>query len=448
MQASAASSPQRIGFQGKLLDSSNNPRNGSYDMIFKIYDAASGGASLWDETQTGVAVTNGVFSVELGSVRALETELFTSASAYLEVKVGSDSPMTPRHLLLMSASAFRALYAEDLAPGDTNYIHQSASLQSGAVFHVSSATVSGPFNATATSSFTATGPLTYSLALSSGLRVLDGTLKVEGSAGAVVDAAVLASTIAATKGILLPQGAAPKDEGAMRWDADGNLLNIGIGASNKTMADTDSSQTLTNKTLNSTGGNTVDATHLRTRLLASDAPSEGMTIKWNAGAAQWYPVYPSTVSVAFVQFTPAASLSLTANTAVIVPVHVPGVMELRQFRYRAGLGAGGVTGDVGLYNSAGNRVASGGAGTADFTTAGAKAVNMVGAPIIIQPGQYYFAMVASGTARPRGVDLAAASAGVIKGLGTIAIGAAVLPATINLGAVVDGSLVPLMSIND
>ncbi|MBI5625142.1 MAG: hypothetical protein HY924_15300 [Elusimicrobia bacterium] len=446
--AQAASSPQRIGFQGKLLDASNNPRNGPFDMVFKLYTVPSGGASVWDETQSNVQVTNGVFSVELGSVKALETTLFTSASAYLEIKVGTDSPMTPRQLLLMSPSAFRALYAEDLAPGDTNYIQQGSALQSGAVFHVTSATVAGPFTASGISSFTATGAQTYSLTTSSGLKVLDGTLKVEGSAGAVVDATVRASTLTATDGIILPQGSAFKDEGTMRWEPTQNLLYIGTGTANKTMVDTDSSQTLTNKTLNSTGGNTVDATHLRARLLSSDAPSQGMTIKWNAGASQWYPVYPATVSVVSVQFTPSASLTLTANNVYFVPVVVPGVMALNQFRYRVANAAAGVTGDVGLYDSSGNRIASGGAGSADFITTGAKAVLMQGAPVTVQPGQYYFAMVANGGARPRGVDLGAASAGVVKGLGAVDIGAATLPATVNVGAIVDGSLCPLMSINE
>ena len=110
-------------------------------------------------------------------------------------------------------------------------------------------------------------------------------------------------------------------------------------------------------------------------------------------------------------------------------------------------------GDVGIYNSAGNRVASGGASSADFTTTGAKAVGMVGAPVILQPGQYYFAISAKTAApRVRGLDLGAASAGVVKGLGNISCGEAncgnTLPATVNLGGLTDGNLIIFMSANE
>jgi len=43
--------------------------------------------------------------------------------------------------------------------------------------------------------------------------------------------------------------AAPTEEGAIEWDTDNDLLKIGTGAATKTFADTDSAQTLTNKTL-------------------------------------------------------------------------------------------------------------------------------------------------------------------------------------------------------
>lgn len=453
-QAWAASSPQKIGFQGKLLDTANNPRNGAFDMTFRIFDAPTGGTQMWTETQTGVPVNNGVFTVQLGAALALPAGLFNGTSAYLEVEVSPDTAMTPRQQMLMSPYAFRALIADDLLVGNTNYVQVRATLQAGAVFHVASGTVAGAFLATGASSFTASGNSTYSLNTSSGIRLQAGTLRVEGSGGVDVLNTVHAATVAATTAILLPQGAASSAEGALKWEPTQNLLFIGTGTANKTMTDTDSAQTLTNKTLNSTGGNTVDATHLRTRLLASDAPSDGMTLEWHAGASQWTPVYGATVTVVPPPFVPANNITLTIDVIYLMPVTVPGTLKLNQIRYRVTTAQGGVTGDVGLYDTSGSLVASGGANSADYTTTGAKVVTVFGAPITIQPGQYYLAISCTGAAAPavRGNTLGGtASSGIIKGLGTIT-GAAgsgsTLPAGITLSSIVDGNLTIFMGMNE
>lgn len=447
-RAEAAGSPQKIGFQGKLLDTANNPRNGAFDVTFRIFDSPAAGTELWTETQTGVAVNNGVFTVQLGAVSALTAGLFSGASAYLEVQVAPDTAMTPRQQLLMSPYAFRALLADDLLVGNTNYVQVRATLQAGAVFHVASGTVAGQFLATGASSFTASGNSIFSLNTSSGIRLQAGTLRVEGSGGVDVLNTVQASTVTATTAILLPQGAASPVEGAMRWEPTQNLLFIGTGTANKTVVDTDSVQTLTNKTLNSTGGNTVDATHLKTRALSADVPADGMTLEWNAAAAQWMPNYVSTVSVVPTIFA-ATNLTptFTAGTVYLTPFFVPGRMTLNQFRFRVGTAAAGVFGDVGIYDTSGALIASGGVNTADYTTLGSKIVAVAGAPKVIEPGQYYAAMTANGAARPRVVSVT--DAGVIKGLGSIAaVGGTTLPATITLSAVVDGVWGLYMSLNE
>src|SRR5258705_10064472 len=52
-----------INFQGKIVNKSDstNVTNGTYSFIFKLYDSASGGNLLWQETQSSVTVTNGIF---------------------------------------------------------------------------------------------------------------------------------------------------------------------------------------------------------------------------------------------------------------------------------------------------------------------------------------------------------------------------------------------------
>ena len=135
--------PDRINFQGKLLDTNHVPRNGSYSMTFRIWDATSGGNEIWNETQGSVSVSNGVFSIQLGASSPLSASVFNSATRYLEVEIAGETASS-RQRLVTSPYAFRASVADDLMAGDTNYIHNTATLQSGSTFYVSSGTVSGP----------------------------------------------------------------------------------------------------------------------------------------------------------------------------------------------------------------------------------------------------------------------------------------------------------------
>jgi hypothetical protein len=106
--SAAAPLPYRIPFQGKLLDPATNlPRNGVMSMTFKIYDAPSGGAAKFTETQS-VSVLNGVFAVQIGTAATLSPDLFSGASAYLGVTVPPDAEMTPRQPLGMSPWSFTA----------------------------------------------------------------------------------------------------------------------------------------------------------------------------------------------------------------------------------------------------------------------------------------------------------------------------------------------------
>lgn len=450
--APAATSARKIQFQGKLLDTANNPRNGSFDLTFRLFNVPTAGTALWTETQTGVPVNNGVFEASLGAVTGLKPELFGGASQYLEVEVFPDPPMTPRLPLLLVPVAFRALVADDLTPGNTTYVQVRESVQAGASFNVSSATVSGPFQATGTSTFTASGSQAYSLVTSSGLLVQNGTLVVAGTGGLAAVHSVQAATVSASAGLFLPQGPAVTNEGALRWEPAQNLVFIGTGTSNKTLADTDSPQTLTNKTLNSTGGNLVDATHLRTRSLSNAAPLAGMTLEWDALGSVWEPVYAATISVVATTFRGGNNLSLTANDVFISPLVIPGVMPLSQMRYRVSTAITGNTGDIGLYDTRGVLVASGGANSASFETTAAQVVNMQSAPVVLQPGQYYAAITSNGsggTARIRADDINTAATGVIKGLGTLSgVGGTALPSSITLSSIVDGNFIIFVGLND
>lgn len=95
-----ASSKTTVNYQGFLTDSGGTPVNGAVDIAFRLYSVDSGGTALWTETQTGVPVGDGLFSVLLGSVQPLSQSLFEqNATLWLGIAVGADQEMTPREQL-------------------------------------------------------------------------------------------------------------------------------------------------------------------------------------------------------------------------------------------------------------------------------------------------------------------------------------------------------------
>ena len=99
--------PQKINYQGYLTDSGGTPITSPPSMglimTFKIYDVATGGTALWTETQA-VTVTDGIYSVVLGSVNPINLSFDTQY--YLGVEIGTDGEMTPRQPLTSVPYAF------------------------------------------------------------------------------------------------------------------------------------------------------------------------------------------------------------------------------------------------------------------------------------------------------------------------------------------------------
>ncbi len=122
----ATTLPTKMNFQGQLTNTAGNILpNGTYNMRFRIWNAASSGTQLWSEDRLvsagqGVTVTNGQFSVQLGSVGSLPASVFASSSLFFEVElptpatatssspVWTEGAMTPRNQLATSAYAYNA----------------------------------------------------------------------------------------------------------------------------------------------------------------------------------------------------------------------------------------------------------------------------------------------------------------------------------------------------
>jgi hypothetical protein len=127
---SAPDVPQLIGYQGRLTDAASNPLTGQFDMRFCLYAEPTDGTALWCETHaavndTPILVSDGVFSVLLGSVTPIPESAFDELELYLGVKVESDDEMTPRRRVVSVGYAYRAEEASTAnyasSAGDADY---------------------------------------------------------------------------------------------------------------------------------------------------------------------------------------------------------------------------------------------------------------------------------------------------------------------------------------
>lgn len=109
--AAYAATPQTINYQGYLTDSGGNPVNGMVSMTLRIYNVASGGTSLWTETQATIQVSNGIYDIILGLVTPIN--LSFDEQYYLGVEVGTDGEMMPRQQLTGVPYAMRAKEADN-----------------------------------------------------------------------------------------------------------------------------------------------------------------------------------------------------------------------------------------------------------------------------------------------------------------------------------------------
>ena len=77
-----------VPYAGQLSEAQGEPvADGAYDLAFALYATQTGGQALWQETQTGVLVGGGSFSVQLGSVKAIPEGALAAGEAWLSVAV-------------------------------------------------------------------------------------------------------------------------------------------------------------------------------------------------------------------------------------------------------------------------------------------------------------------------------------------------------------------------
>ncbi|MDA7520720.1 hypothetical protein N8546_00905 [bacterium] len=150
-RAADANPPERMTYQGFLVDGNGaalgNSVPANYDVVFRIYNAKSGGTPIWSEQQT-VTVDKGYFSVLLGEGSQVNSEDYGSLSAafdgadasdrFIGLTVsglgGGDVEIAPRLRLVTSPYSFTASNARRLTDGsgNANFFKEGATLKLGA----------------------------------------------------------------------------------------------------------------------------------------------------------------------------------------------------------------------------------------------------------------------------------------------------------------------------
>jgi hypothetical protein len=386
--------PLRMNFRGKLIDpTTNNPRSGLFSLKFSIYNVPTAGVALYTETQTNVPVTNGVFSVQIGSVTALSRDLFLGASAYLGVTITNPldpgGEMAPRMGLVMSPYAFTANQLSDLnevrlIAGPTYSTFTSAgnlTIPGGIVAS------SGSFTNGVTASsgtFTATGNTQFSVMTSSGIRMQSGSLNLTGTSGInASDNGIILSSIAFVGQTLDPAGVGP---GYLYYNSSTGAIKI------------------------SDLGGRWDY------IFGQDLGAQNFSTTNN---------------------TAATAAKATAATVLVLSFYLshPMMVNSMHIRVTTALGAAG---DIGIYDNTGALVLNGGSSSVS-TAVGAKLITPTQAARFLGPGNYYAAATWNSTTGIIGGDVLGV-AGLINRVGTVVGGGLVLPASITPTAITAGTI--------
>jgi len=121
--AFAADPPTLVNYQGVLRDASDKPRTGTFDMVFRFFDAPSAGNEILVDSHTGgggnaVNATGGLFNVQLGggtvadgagagTYTSLDQVFRDYGATYLQITV-SGEVLSPRLRIQSSAYALNA----------------------------------------------------------------------------------------------------------------------------------------------------------------------------------------------------------------------------------------------------------------------------------------------------------------------------------------------------
>ena len=129
--ATQAQIPQTINYQGYLTNSASQPVNAAVSVTFRLYASAAGGSPVWQETQSGISVANGIFTAVLGSTAPFSLPF--NVPYFLSLQVNTDTERAERQPLSAVPYALKAASADGLAQGELQGTGHGLSQQ----FHLS-----------------------------------------------------------------------------------------------------------------------------------------------------------------------------------------------------------------------------------------------------------------------------------------------------------------------
>lgn len=129
-----AATPTAINYQGRLTDAAGDPvADGSYSVVFTIYDAATVGDSKWTETQP-VTTTDGLFAVLLGTINPILDTVFNGTTRYLGISVDAGPEGSPRIKMVTVPFAFQASKSDSSLTSTTaKYADSTGAITDGGV---------------------------------------------------------------------------------------------------------------------------------------------------------------------------------------------------------------------------------------------------------------------------------------------------------------------------
>lgn len=114
--------PGLMSYQGLLTDDDGLALDTTVSITFSIYKDSTGGQKVWSETQSNVAVTNGLFDVQMGRMNSIPDSVFKDPGRWLGIKVGAYPELQPRQRIAAVGYAFRAEVANSVAPAPVDTV--------------------------------------------------------------------------------------------------------------------------------------------------------------------------------------------------------------------------------------------------------------------------------------------------------------------------------------
>lgn len=108
--------PGLMNYQGRLTGEGGEPLDDTLFMTFTIHDDSADGSIIWTEAHDSVIVTEGLFTVLLGSANLISDTLFADTARWLQITIEGE-PIIPRTHLTSMPFAFRAATVDGATGG-------------------------------------------------------------------------------------------------------------------------------------------------------------------------------------------------------------------------------------------------------------------------------------------------------------------------------------------